>query len=383
MSLSSAHVADPRPDAFAPAADARLDTEKALAQTQNLDNLRRIRWLGLVVPPINALHLWLFSGAGQPGADPDVLRWQAGVQQAHAAMALCFGLIGLAAWWLTRQTQAPVAFRRAWPVLTLLAAAAFAVWLVAVDQWVTPNVMPFVLFCALAGVLIVLHPLVLAAVFGAAFAAYWVAIALTQADAAVLLSNRVNGLTGAVMGTLLGSLTWRQTMTNRRLTRQLHAAATTDSLTGLANRMYSVQLAEEALADGHAAGRPTTLLLLDLDHFKQVNDRLGHPAGDRVLQRLAEVIRASLRAGDIAGRLGGEEFIVLLPHTDAQAAHAIGERLRARMAASCADQGGVTCSIGLATTDTGYRVLLDELYARADAALYRAKQAGRNRIEAA
>jgi len=377
-------MADPGQDALAPALEARLDAGEGLAQAQDLDNLRRIRWLGLVVPPINALHLWLFSGASQPGADPDVLRWQAGLQQAHAAMALCFGLIGLVAWWLARQPQAPAACRSAWPVLTLVTAAGFAIWVVAVDQWVTPNVMPFVLFCALAGVLVVLHPFVLAAVFGAAFATYWVALGFTQPDAAVLLSNRVNGLTGAVMGTLLGSLTWRQTMTNRRLTRQLHAAATTDSLTGLANRMHSVQLAEEALAHGHATGRPTTLLLLDLDHFKQINDRLGHPAGDRVLQRLAEVIRASLRSGDIAGRLGGEEFIVLLPHTDAQAAQAIGERLRARMAASCADLGGVTCSIGLATTaDAGHRIRLDALYARADTALYRAKQAGRNRIESA
>ena len=357
--------------------------DDALADAQALDNLRRIRWLGLVVPPINALHLWLFSTADRAEAQAAVLRWQAGVQQAHAAMALCFGLIGLVAWWLARHPQAPAAWRQAWPVLTLACAAGFAVWVVSLDQLVTPNVMPFVLFCALAGVLVVLHPLVLLALFGGAFAAYWAAIGLTQTDAAVLLSNRVNGLTGAVMGTLLGSLTWRQTMENRRLTHALHAAATTDSLTGLANRLHTVQLAEQALARGRAGGQPATLLLLDLDHFKQVNDRLGHPVGDQVLQRLAAVIRASLRSGDIAGRLGGEEFVVLLPHTDVNAAQAIGERLRARLAEACTDLGGVTCSIGLATTEAGRPVQLDELYARADQALYRAKQAGRNQVAVA
>lgn len=373
-----------QPGAAPPLLAGQDDPDAGLADQQALDNLRRIRWLGLVVPPVNLLHLWLFSQPADPGASADVLRWQAGVQQAHAAMALCFGLIGLVAWWLVRQPRVPGPWRQVWPVLTLFTAGSFAVGLVALDQLVTPNVMPFVLFCALSGVLVVLHPWILVALFGTAFAAYWVAIGFTQHDASVLLSNRVNGLTGAVMGVLLGSLTWRQSMENRRLTRQLHTAATTDSLTGLANRMHTVHLAQEALARAQPGTEPATLLLLDLDHFKQINDRLGHPAGDRVLQRLAEVIRGALRAGDIAGRLGGEEFIVLLPHTDAAAAHAIGERLRTRLAASCGDLGvAVTCSIGLATADSGRLIRLDELYARADQALYRAKQAGRNRIEAA
>jgi len=125
--------------------------------------------------------------------------------------------------------------------------------------------------------------------------------------------------------------------------------------------------------------------MLDLDHFKDFNDRYGHPAGDEALRAFAEILRSSIRDGDVAARYGGEEFCVMLPGVDGQGAAEIAERIRSRTESTIVSlapgsSGRLTVSIGIACapTDTHERVALLRL---ADQALYRAKEAGRNRIE--
>jgi two-component system, cell cycle response regulator len=155
----------------------------------------------------------------------------------------------------------------------------------------------------------------------------------------------------------------------------------TDELTGLFNRRHL----DEELGRRNAVAlrhqEPVCVLLLDLDHFKHVNDTYGHPAGDLVLQAFADRIRLGLRAGDIAGRWGGEEFLVVLPRTDLGGALDVAERIRAATAASSVTVGGrdirVTVSGGCALGPSDSVQALVEL---ADQCLYRAKDAGRNRI---
>jgi diguanylate cyclase (GGDEF)-like protein len=161
--------------------------------------------------------------------------------------------------------------------------------------------------------------------------------------------------------------------------------AATDGLTGLANRReFDIAIHRE----WHRAARDKTslaLLIVDADHFKQVNDRLGHAEGDEVLKRLANLIRASLkRAGDLASRYGGEEFTVLLPTTDASGALQVAESIRSavetwRMEAKRNGGVGVTVSVGVASVKPGPETQLDQLIAAADGALYQAKAAGRNK----
>lgn len=121
--------------------------------------------------------------------------------------------------------------------------------------------------------------------------------------------------------------------------------------------------------------------MIDIDHFKQVNDRWGHPAGDAVIQRVAELVRLQLRGNDILGRYGGEEFIVVLPNTSAEMATQVMERIRGACEALdlCEIAGSITVSIGVAASDAS-SCDLDEAVARADGALYRAKNEGRNRV---
>lgn len=171
------------------------------------------------------------------------------------------------------------------------------------------------------------------------------------------------------------------------LTRALEEQAQRDPLTGLANRRYFMDRGhiEQSRASRH--GHPLSLLMLDLDHFKRVNDTYGHKAGDVVLQKLSELLIENKREPDIAARLGGEEFVLLLPDTDLDAAVRVAERLRGAIAGSAVvtDTGETvrfTTSVGAAQMG-GQVETLEQLLDQADQALYRAKHTGRNRVCAA
>ncbi len=175
-------------------------------------------------------------------------------------------------------------------------------------------------------------------------------------------------------------------MAKERTELRHRTAAMVDPLTGIANRRSFLQDAAQ-LAKRHAANpRPTAVLLIDLDHFKSINDRFGHALGDRALEIFAEAARQSVRSSDLVGRLGGEEFAAVLVNTSQDKAVAVAERIRASFAQAALEVDsrpvGATVSIGLVHCQD---VVLDvpELLAQADQALYFAKEHGRNRVEVA
>jgi diguanylate cyclase (GGDEF)-like protein/PAS domain S-box-containing protein len=173
-------------------------------------------------------------------------------------------------------------------------------------------------------------------------------------------------------------------ITDRKVAEaRLREMATTDSLTGILNRRRFLELAADELERARRYQRDTALIMFDVDHFKQVNDSQGHAAGDQVLRGLTATARETLRGADILGRIGGEEFAVLLPETDLPAASRAAERLRrAAESMELLTDGGpfaVTVSLGVVLLNPGET--LEDLLKRADQALYRAKQGGRNRVE--
>jgi diguanylate cyclase (GGDEF)-like protein/PAS domain S-box-containing protein len=185
-------------------------------------------------------------------------------------------------------------------------------------------------------------------------------------------------------GDLIGVLGIARDITERkRLEAELLEMATTDFLTGLANRRHFIARMEEELARINRIEQPVAVLMLDIDHFKRINDRYGHASGDAVLRRFAELIREELRAVDSAGRVGGEEFAILLAGTDLAGAAVFAERLRGKIARSPVAQGDeqipVTVSIGI-TALTSQDADTSDVLQRADAALYDAKENGRNRV---
>lgn len=168
-----------------------------------------------------------------------------------------------------------------------------------------------------------------------------------------------------------------------RFRRRLENVAATDSLTGLLNRQAFELMFEQAVHEAHRSKSPLSMILLDIDHFKNINDSHGHLAGDRVIMRVARMLENSLRNGDVLCRWGGEEFLILLKQTPLSAAQGVAEKLRDTMAAEQLQLGnktlGITGSFGVA--QFGGVETLVHFFARVDRALYLAKSAGRNRVE--
>jgi len=171
-------------------------------------------------------------------------------------------------------------------------------------------------------------------------------------------------------------------MGRERSEAQMRDIAMKDALTGLFNRRAFMDLAERELTRVRRAGAPFAVLMLDIDHFKKVNDTHGHQAGDSVLAEFAARAQRCIRAGDVLGRYGGEEFCVLLPGAALQTAVTVAERIRALVEAHPLGQppSAVTVSIGVAGCDDAKQAELGPIIGRADKALYDAKRAGRNRV---
>jgi diguanylate cyclase (GGDEF)-like protein len=227
--------------------------------------------------------------------------------------------------------------------------------------------------------------------FGAQYGLFpaWMAGFLGQPSLLIIpkLMNIVAGC--AVLGLLLWRwlphAAWEWTQTEQRV-KDLRMLASIDPLTGVYNRRQFEILARAELARCQRYIRPMSLLMLDIDHFKSVNDRFGHKMGDWVLKAVSMVIESAKRDSDVVARIGGEEFALLLPETTKEAARAFAERVCELVSACSPCVGGenlnLTISIGVA--DASVRTSgIETLFRSADQALYDAKRAGRNRVAVA
>jgi len=164
----------------------------------------------------------------------------------------------------------------------------------------------------------------------------------------------------------------------------LEQLSVTDELTGLENRRAAMAKARQTLALGKRSGASISLAIIDIDHFKRINDQYGHPFGDKVLQQLARTLKQLVRESDVAARIGGEEFCLLMPDTNSQGAYELCERLHQGIGDMVVlhnkDIVTLTVSLGLTTTHSQEDYDFDVIYARADEALYRAKASGRDRV---
>ncbi len=230
---------------------------------------------------------------------------------------------------------------------------------------------------------------------GVLFTGFWVAFATLVYGArwlhAAALSQAGQGLldTSSLQMLYLGTYVFSVVMMNigfqllvsERIRGDFEKLAMTDALTGVRSRRAVVNAGHDLLERSRRSERPFVVMMLDIDHFKTLNDTCGHQVGDQVLQAFCRRIEATLRRADVVGRLGGEEFVVLLPDTPAEQATQLAERLLSAAAARDAQLPEITVSIGISAwrpDDASF----DALLARADRALYAAKAAGRNRAMA-
>jgi len=177
------------------------------------------------------------------------------------------------------------------------------------------------------------------------------------------------------------ALARRVTEQNRRLAE----LGRTDVLTGLANRRQGFAVAEGELSRHFRTGRPVSLLIVDIDRFKSINDRYGHPAGDAILRGVATALRECCRATDTPARYGGDEFMLILPETDLAGAEEVAARIRRHLEQTTFKEApGLVCTVSLGASEANREIAnIDAWIQRADAALYRAKAGGRDRFEGA
>jgi diguanylate cyclase (GGDEF)-like protein len=365
-------------------------------------------------------------------------------------VAACAGVMLLGAWWQNRKTSAlalwgiadivtavgiicltpgPVLSRPAWPLLgsSLLAIAPGLIWKAArsFDRKPAPLVV------ALLGTMLVVLAIAVPAtrhVHGSLslatgtiylsaaaatlwlgrkerLAARWPLIILTAVHAGVLLIGTCSTFNGSVgqgevpsvmnlFGIIhfenivftLGTAVFILALVNERNEAASRMAARVDPLTGIANRAAFMEGAERLMGRCRRESVPISVMMCDLDRFKAINDTHGHAVGDTVIRRFCEVVAALLRPNDVFGRLGGEEFAVVLPRSSIEAACARAERIRASFAEDCRfvedHQVDATVSCGLAASVNAEQTL-SALLELSDVALYRAKSEGRNRVKRA
>jgi diguanylate cyclase (GGDEF)-like protein len=222
-------------------------------------------------------------------------------------------------------------------------------------------------------------------VFGAAlFAAGITGSQALQAVAAVVMTLAL-GLAFLNIRTTSERRSAEHALAITEVNARLEELNRTDALTGLANRRQLDETLDRAWSHAREGGRPVSVLMIDIDHFKQYNDHYGHLGGDACLKKVAAAITAAVRGADLAARYGGEEFILVLPGADLSVAHRIGERANAAVAALHEQHVGspigiVTISVGVAAIMPSSENTPADLIRMADAELYEAKRNGRNRV---
>ncbi len=364
------------------------------------ETMRRFRIFALVTLVVNGGYMaafWL-GGVGS-GASVQRIRWANAIGWAHAAMALAMVVLGLLTHRIYQRSQrsSPQAF--ALQILFSCCCLGFAVALSVIDQMVSTNTTNFATICLLVGMLSLMRPTLAVLLFTGTYGVFFQALTLTQVDPDVLAMARSHGLSAVLMSCVASTVMWHQyasaVLLRREIVRghqalakkqtELEFLATHDTLTGLYNRREFMRLAEMELVRRARFPSDTCVLMVDLDFFKKINDQYGHPAGDEVLQQVAALLKKSVRATDVVARMGGEEFIVLLPSTDRPGALAVAEKLRSALREKPLQVQGlavpVTASLGVSGLHQGQQASIDSLYATADQALYVAKQSGRDRVE--
>lgn len=274
----------------------------------------------------------------------------------------------------------------------------FSVILVALDQFVTTSIAPFILACVALGSIFLIKPIHCIYIFICGYIVYFFMMGITQVDAAVLLSNRINGLTSIALGAFISFMFWKQSLINieqenyiksqkkllEEKNNELEILATYDSLTELYNRRCFEQNVTNEIIKQKVDYGTTWFLVMDIDNFKEINDEFGHPVGDELLKEFALLLKRQLRKTDIISRIGGDEFAVLLINTTQEDAVIIAEKIRTSVEEGIFTISGrkikITVSIGISSINEETNTF-EEVYKSADMALYNAKLKGKNIVE--
>lgn len=368
-----------------------------VAQAMAQINLLRLRWIVATILPLVAIYIAVFWFAALGGEH--LHTWKRLIQWTLVAFLVWWVLLGAVVSVVIRRDRLD-AVARSLLFVAPLGSLLFAAAISTIDQLVSPNISTFVMGTIFTSLLVQMRTSTAVLIHVVSCAFFLAGMQLAQPDPAVRLSNSTDGIAVSLISVLLSAVLWRKDArfimlqrrllaTNDELHRQqedLKYLATRDPLTGLSNRAELFRAAGAELQRARRRGTPTSAIMLDLDHFKRVNDVHGHQAGDAVLVHVAKLLAHSIRGTDLVGRMGGEEFMVVLPDTGLMAALKLADKLRDEMRGSAILLPGgqmlsVTVSCGVSCVPGDAERDMDWLYASADHALYDAKRLGRDRVE--
>lgn len=360
-------------------------------------NTRRLLYAALLCILISLIEIAYFALAVPAYNDTQKL-WRAYIILSHTLLASSMVIIALASWRL-QSIHHDLKWHQLLQVFAIVLILVAGVLITSVDQLVTSAITPFLIACVLVAALFILNPVSALIGYLLALLALWFLLGVFQHDPSALISNRVNALSTVGVAFCLTIFAWssfNQHMRQQsfielqqadlgRKNAALAALAATDPLTGLLNRRSFKAMCQHELARMRRNGQSGSLIIIDLDHFKLINDQYGHPVGDQVLQDVTSALRQGARESDLLVRWGGEEFLLLLPGCELDQAIKTADGLRQRIADLVFTAGtvefGVTASFGVSILQPNKSEAFNDSYRSADQALYAAKQSGRNRTE--
>lgn len=366
-----------------------------------MESLRRFRGLACLMVPLHGLLAWVFSRYTAPLERPELAVWAVEVMRVQAVTCLAVLVAGLFTHSLLRRSQRA----HAGAIVTHLAIAGlylyYGVHVTLLDLRFNAGagLANYLLLCITFGVLSLMRPALSVPVFVLTGVVFVGLLKGTPIAASLRTSVLIIAVVAPALALVASWMNWSQYAKSVLLRRQLKRSndalvaqrqelaflAQRDALTGLYNRREFMRLAERELLRATRVPCETAIIMVDLDHFKKINDRHGHPGGDVVLQVVAQRLGRALRSTDTLARLGGEEFIVLLPNTGPEGALQVAARLReaVRHAPVPFEEEAipVTASLGVSSLRATDKASVDTVYATADRALYVAKQLGRDRVE--
>lgn len=357
-----------------------------------MTTLRRFVWLLYFLVPIHMLLALWYGVFFVPGDRPEMQQWALGKFVVQFTMGCVSLVLGLVVRNFVRGQSRASHRAIALHALLCLVYGLFGMFDSIVDQRAGLGITSYFMISVAVAALSLMRPVFAGLCFTLGTLEFAALLLWVGLDAAEMTRSIVQTLVASAVSMVVAVAVWRQyahlvLLRRELLVKQdeLAQLAERDSLTGLYNRRTFTRLASAELERTERLPQGVGLLMVDLDHFKSINDKHGHPAGDAVLKQVAGLIMASVRASDVAARMGGEEFIVLLPNTDHKGALMAAAKLCQRITQQPLALPGlalpVTASVGATAMQAGQRVTLDVLYAAADQALYAAKKGGRNRVE--
>jgi len=351
-------------------------------------NIHRIHRMAWIMGLVNIVHIGIFWS--NIPSDPDyVVVWYKLVVAIHGFMLFYNGILGLLSYWIEKKGKQSHKTGYLTQCCSIVGYLVFGIFLCVSDQLVTANINPLFIACLGIGILFVIPPILSAVIYLLTFLLFFNVVTLTQQIPELLVDIRINSVSASIMGFGVSWILWRTHLLRRQQqniiedqkrileekNKHLEILASHDPLTGLLNRTYFREFVDKRIMHH---GSTDCFILLDIDFFKVINDNYGHPAGDKILIETAKIITSTLERSDTSARLGGEEFIILLPETNIQIGREIAEELRRKIQDYSFQFEGhlidITASFGIAMLGNSF----DICYSQADKALYKAKTNGRN-----